>query len=721
MNVLTTRELKERLNELQGQTVMLQGWIRNHRKQKNMGFIDFFDGTCFKNPQVVYDNTIEDYAAIQALHVGAAITVTGKVVPSYKDPTTPEVQAIAIHLEGDCPEDYPLQPKRHSVEYLREIAYLRPRTRLFQAVFRVRSVASMAIHTYFQDRGYLYVHTPLITANDAEGAGNTFTVTTLPPSEQKDGSNDFFGKPTSLAVTGQLEAETFAMAFSKVYTFGPTFRAENSNTKTHAAEFWMIEPEIAFCDIHQLMDIEEDFLKYLVKTVLEKCSDELEFLDKFTGGGLLDNSGPWQVLTPWPNTWWNLNVQLSYWPVYASNRLELGMPVVDAINNNFENLINNVPEAYRKDAAALPVATDFNLVGVDVRVPGSKPFAQVGNLPWLCHNLWLQYRYSMDESILRNTVYPTLRRAINFYLPFLEEDGQGILHLKETYSPEYGNAKDCNYDLALLRWGCLTLLEACRILSINDELCPTWQHIADKLTDYPQNENGMMIGKDVPYSRSHRHFSHLLMFYPLHLLNAEQEGSKELLEKSVEHWHSLPDNILGFSYTGASLLYAAFGEGNKALEKLNGLFALTLRPNTMYMESGPVIETPLSGAQCVHEMLLQSWGKKIRVFPAVPSQWQDVRFQDLRAEGAFLVSAIRKGGKTTDIRIKSLAGEPCILQTDMENPVVKIGNAMLVPQGKGVYALDIRKGETVTITSQAAEASPIGPVEGKGGNFFGLP
>ena len=244
---------------------------------------------------------------------------------------------------------------------------------------------------------------------------------------------------------------------------------------------------------------------------------------------------------------------------------------------------------------------------------------------------------------------------------------------------------------------------------------------ADKLTDYPQNKDGMMIGKDVPYSRSHRHFSHLLMFYPLHLLNAEQEGSKELLEKSVEHWHSLPDNILGFSYTGASLLYAAFGEGDKALEKLNGLFALTLRPNTMYMESGPVIETPLSGAQCVHEMLLQSWGKKIRVFPAVPSQWQDVRFQDLRTEGAFLVSAIRKGGKTTDIRIKSLAGEPCILQTDMENPVVRIGNAMLAPQGKGVYALDIRKGETVTITSQAAEASPIDPVEGRGKNFFGLP
>ena len=288
MNVLTTRELKERLAELQGQTVCLQGWIRNHRKQKNMGFIDFLDGTCFKNPQVVYDGSIADFETVQTFHVGAAITVTGTVVPSYKDPTTPEVQASQIILEGDCPEDYPLQPKRHTVEYLREIAYLRPRTRLFQAVFRVRSVASMAIHTYFQDRGYLYVHTPLITANDAEGAGNTFTVTTLPPEEQGDPSKDFFGRATSLAVTGQLEAETFAMAFSKVYTFGPTFRAENSNTKTHAAEFWMIEPEIAFCDIHQLMDIEEDFLKYLVKTVLEKCPDELSFLDQFTKSGLLD-------------------------------------------------------------------------------------------------------------------------------------------------------------------------------------------------------------------------------------------------------------------------------------------------------------------------------------------------------------------------------------------------------------------------------------------------
>ena len=184
---------------------------------------------------------------------------------------------------GDCPEDYPLQPKRHSLEFLREIAYLRPRTRLFQAVFRIRSVAAMAIHEYFQDNGYVYVHTPLLTANDAEGAGNTFTVTSLDPKNEKfDYADDFFGKPTSLAVTGQLEGETFAMAFGKIYTFGPTFRAEHSVTPTHAAEFWMIEPEIAFCNLSQLMDIEEDFLKCVLGKILKKCDDELTFLETFT-------------------------------------------------------------------------------------------------------------------------------------------------------------------------------------------------------------------------------------------------------------------------------------------------------------------------------------------------------------------------------------------------------------------------------------------------------
>ena len=274
------RELYEKKSEFIGKEVSLHGWVRNHRKQKNIGFIDFFDGTCFNSIQLVYDDSNPDFAKISATHIGSAIEAQGTVV---ENGNKIEINTTNITVLGDCPEDYPLQPKRHSLEFLREIAYLRPRTRLFQAVFRVRSVAAMAIHEYFQDNGYVYVHTPLLTANDAEGAGNTFTVTSLDPKNEKfDYADDFFGKPTSLAVTGQLEGETFAMAFGKIYTFGPTFRAEHSVTPTHAAEFWMIEPEIAFCNLSQLMDIEEDFLKCVLGKILKKCDDELTFLETFT-------------------------------------------------------------------------------------------------------------------------------------------------------------------------------------------------------------------------------------------------------------------------------------------------------------------------------------------------------------------------------------------------------------------------------------------------------
>ena len=228
------------------------------------------------------------------MHIGSAITGTGKLIKSPKEGQEVELVASSVTLEGDCPDDYPLQSKgRPTREFLREIAYLRPRTNLFNAVFRVRSVAAYAIHKYFQDRGYVYFHAPLITASDCEGAGEMFQVTTLDLNRLKDAkevdySKDFFGKQTSLTVSGQLQAETFAMAYKKVYTFGPTFRAENSNTKTHASEFWMIEPEIAFCDLEGLMDIEEDMLKYVVKYVLDNCSEEIEFFNKFVEQGLKD-------------------------------------------------------------------------------------------------------------------------------------------------------------------------------------------------------------------------------------------------------------------------------------------------------------------------------------------------------------------------------------------------------------------------------------------------
>lgn len=264
--------------------IEISGWVRNHRRQKAQGFMDFFDGSCFESLQIVYGEEVFDIEAVRAIRNGSAAKVEGTLV---RAPKGVEIRAQRVELLGDCEEAYPLQPKKHSVEFLREIAHLRARTRLFQAVMRVRSTAAMAVHEYFQSKGYLYVHTPIITAADAEGAGNTFTVTTLDPlAENKDFSKDFFGRHTSLAVSGQLEGETYAMAFGKIYTFGPTFRAENSNTKTHAAEFWMIEPEIAFCDLNGVMDIEEEFLKSVVKYVMEKCESELEFLQKFNGTNL---------------------------------------------------------------------------------------------------------------------------------------------------------------------------------------------------------------------------------------------------------------------------------------------------------------------------------------------------------------------------------------------------------------------------------------------------
>ena len=290
---MDVKELYEKIDELIGKEVTLSGWVRNHRKQKEFGFIDFSDGTCFKHIQVVYTNKLKEFDEISKIKIGSSIEVLGEVIKSEGKGQDYEINAKTIKLLGDCPDEYPIQPKRHTREFLREEAYLRPRTNLFQAVFRVRSVAAMAIHTYFQERGYVYFHAPLITGSDCEGAGQMFQVTTLDLNRiAKDGkvdySKDFFGKTAGLTVSGQLEAETFAMAYKKTYTFGPTFRAENSNTKTHASEFWMIEPEIAFCDLNQDMDIMEDMLKYVVKYVLDHAKDEMEFFDSFVEKGLLD-------------------------------------------------------------------------------------------------------------------------------------------------------------------------------------------------------------------------------------------------------------------------------------------------------------------------------------------------------------------------------------------------------------------------------------------------
>ena len=278
------------------QTVTVMGWAKTIRDMKTFGFIELNDGSCFRNLQVVMDaGALDNYKEIAAQNVGAALIVTGVLVltPQAKQPL--EVKAETVQVEGVSSPEYPLQKKRHSVEYLRTIAHLRPRTNLFSAAFRVRSVAAHAVHCFFQDRGFVYVHTPIITASDCEGAGEMFQVTTLDmsnPPRLEDGSvdfsKDFFGKHANLTVSGQLNAENFAMAFGSVYTFGPTFRAENSNTQRHAAEFWMIEPEMAFADLADDMDTAEAMIKHIINTVMDKCPDEMAFFNSFVDKGLVE-------------------------------------------------------------------------------------------------------------------------------------------------------------------------------------------------------------------------------------------------------------------------------------------------------------------------------------------------------------------------------------------------------------------------------------------------
>ncbi|MDF2520076.1 MAG: asparaginyl-tRNA synthetase [Clostridia bacterium] len=295
MKDMAIKQLYRQEGHFINQEVSVSGWVRTVRASKNFGFIEINDGSFFKSLQVVFEDKLENFAEISKLSVGSSIRVKGIVVesPGAKQPF--EIKAESIQVEGTSTPDYPLQKKSHSFEFLRTIAHLRPRTNTFAAVFRVRSLVAYAIHRFFQERGFVYVHTPIITGSDAEGAGEMFRVTTLdmenPPRDEEgrvDNSKDFFGKSTNLTVSGQLNAETYCMAFRNVYTFGPTFRAENSNTTKHAAEFWMIEPEIAFAELEDDMEMAEDMLKYVINYVMENAPEEMEFFNKFIDNTLLD-------------------------------------------------------------------------------------------------------------------------------------------------------------------------------------------------------------------------------------------------------------------------------------------------------------------------------------------------------------------------------------------------------------------------------------------------
>lgn len=428
-------------------------------------------------------------------------------------------------------------------------------------------------------------------------------------------------------------------------------------------------------------------------------------------GPMMDTSGPWFQATPWPYITWDLNVQLCYWPLNVSNHLDLAMSLPNSLIKNEQQLIDNVkPDAWRSDAAYIALSTAHDLKGNaddDMRYKNLH-----SNLPWAMHNVWLMYKYSMDEDFLRNKCYPLLKRSINYYLHIIKKEKDGKYHIPLGYSPEYpvkglaqpGESKDTNIDLALLKWGLDALLEASEILNLDKENRVYWEEVLANLAHFPTNENGFMIGADLPYTASHRHYSHLLMIYPLYLFNIDEKGNKELIEKSLKHWIGNPKGLQGYSYTGASSISAAIGNGNDALKYLKGLNRFLL-PNGLYKESGPVFETPLSAAQSIHDMLLQSWGNKIRIFPAVPDEWKNIVFHKWLAEGAFEISAKLTNGETEFINIKSLAGTVCVFKSDIRNPQGFInGKRIELKQvAKDTYQVDLQKGQSVIVKTTVSK------------------
>lgn len=429
------------------------------------------------------------------------------------------------------------------------------------------------------------------------------------------------------------------------------------------------------------------------------------------GRALADNQGPWLQPTGWPALWWNLNVQLSYSHMLPANHPELSIGLLDHLVKHQDNLARNVPERMRGDSIGLNTISGQELLS-PLEEPEKRKEQSAGNMTWVMHNCYMQYRYTMDEELLREKIFPLLKKSINLYRHILKEGDDGKLHLPPTASPEYGSAADCNYDLSLLRWGCQALIDSCATLEIDDPLLPVWEDILARLTDYPRDDTGFLIGRDVPYAKSHRHYSHLLMIYPLCTFTPDDPAKRPLIEKSLLHWQSLPAKLAGYSFTGSSSMFSLLGNGSMAEQRLQAFLDDKVHPNTFYSESSPVLETPPAGARSLEDMLIQSWGDRIRVFPAIPDHWKDVSFGNLRTEGAFLVSAKRLGGKTAFLTVKSLAGSPCRIQTgiDGEIKVLSIEASAVRRLGGGLIELDLPKGSSALISAAGNDDFSIHPV-----------
>lgn len=450
--------------------------------------------------------------------------------------------------------------------------------------------------------------------------------------------------------------------------------------------------------------------------------------DKF----VIDLQGPWAVeKTPWPAIWMNLNIQLTYSPLFTANRAEMSKPLWAAINYNLPNLIDNVfVDAWKKDAAIMGRSTSYHMFSPLNPNMENKLLYEVGNLTWILFYYYEYCTYLHDNNELLQKFYPLLKRNMTYYEHIREKCADGKYHLPETSSPEYGSAKNCNYDLALLQWGLQTLLHINATYQLNDEKNSVWKDFFEHLTPFPIDpEKGFMIGKNVNLDHSHRHYSHLLMIHPLRTIHPEQPENMELIEKSIAHWQSMPGALQGYSFTGSSSMYSTMEDGERAVEQLQKLINKYVKPNTLYSEGAPVIETPLAGATSLQELYLQSWNGKIRVFSAVPNDWKEASFIDFRAEGAFLVSASRHEGQTTFIQVKSEKGGLCRLQTYMntDNLVIQKNGKIeqdfrVIDTAKGFIEINLKEGDVIQVrdkTLQVTFPCPIGHSQAEW-NLFGV-
>jgi len=383
------------------------------------------------------------------------------------------------------------------------------------------------------------------------------------------------------------------------------------------------------------------------------------------------------------------------------------------LDRNRQALIDNVPERLRGGAAAIGRSSGPDLVRpVDLATAQSDAAHEMGDLPWTMYYYWLHYRYQMDDRILRERVYPLLKLAIGNYLAYVERGDDGRWHLPPTHSPELATVPDANYDLALLRWGLETLIGGAQRLGLDEPLLSRWRDVLANLTPFPTDSAGLMVGRGRPWQQSHRHYSHLLAIYPLRLITPDRSDQRALIETSLATWERDISLFRGYSFTGGAALHALLGHGDVALTRLNQYLDAPryMEPNTFYAEAGPVIETPLSAAASIQELFLQDWGGALRVFPAVPSAWADAAFDRLRADGAFLVSGVRRDGRTAWVRIESIAGEPCrLIVPDWETAVVRAhtGPAPRVTRDSaGALVIGLRRGASVVLAPDATSSLP---------------